>query len=138
MITSLTCLKNKIHVYIYHYHQYIFRVAGLDNLEASIKLGLAYLYNDGLAKDQKSYRKINSQSAGKYFCKLEQNEKIKSPFIWMFIRPPWSTATQCCKSYVLDYITDEVKKGNHHPHLLYCIGKVFLLFEVMQICNDKI
>ncbi|XP_077975847.1 cyclin-F-like [Styela clava] len=103
-------------------------LASKGNLEASIKLGFAHLYFDGLV-DSARVRQQNSLIAAKYFCEMEQNSRLKLPITWVFIRPPWSAASVCRKAFVFKQLSKAVDDGNNHPNLLYCIGKVLQLFD---------
>lgn len=98
------------------------------NIEATIKLGISALYRESLA-DTAEQRVQNSIQAAEYFCAMEQSGMLKAPLTWVFIRPPWSSASVCRKAYVTNHIVEMVGDGLEHRNLLYCIAKIYQLFQ---------
>ncbi|KXJ26548.1 Cyclin-F [Exaiptasia diaphana] len=107
------------------------RASNTGNIEASIKIGLAHLYNEGIT-DNKVNSVSNAQQNGKraaeHFCKAERASVNGDPFIWFFVRPPWAPTGVCCKSCVFKNIVEfcSVSEPNDslNKSLLYCIGKI--------------
>ncbi|PIO32604.1 hypothetical protein AB205_0117590 [Aquarana catesbeiana] len=64
------------------------------------------------------------------------------PFVWLFIRPPWSASGSCCKAVVFDSLKEECQgeakegesvTGGLQGSLQYCLAKVLSLFEDMDL-----
>lgn len=128
------------------------RAAEKGNFEAAVKLGIAYLYNEGrkyisthcffvcffflyslsylglllffsFTTCQLLCTPCFSQSAllsdegradvcgrkASHFFSLAETLRAPSvnPFIWVFIRPPWSPTGSCCKAVVFDHLKAE-------------------------------
>ncbi|XP_071954408.1 cyclin-F-like [Antedon mediterranea] len=112
------------------------RAADEGNIEALIKLGVAYLYYEGPVTDSgRKDTEYNGRVAAKYFCKAEQYSKLASTFMWLFIRPPWNTNGACCKACVLTSMQDlcDDNKNNNHPSVLMCIAKTHSLSEEDEV-----
>ncbi|KAK7004974.1 cyclin-F [Biomphalaria glabrata] len=77
------------------------------NVEATIKLAVAYLYKEGLTGDGVS--KL-SEDAARYLCQAEQLTPNTFPFFWIFIRPPWSLDGSCCKVQTFQHIKTFLEK----------------------------
>nr|XP_009007181.2 cyclin-F isoform X3 [Callithrix jacchus] len=84
------------------------RAAEKGNFEAAVKLGIAYLYNEGLSVSDEARAEVNGLKASHFFSLTERLNAGAVPFIWLFIRPPWST---------------------HKASILHCLGRVLSLFE---------
>uniref|UniRef100_A0A8C5R6W0 Cyclin-F n=1 Tax=Leptobrachium leishanense TaxID=445787 RepID=A0A8C5R6W0_9ANUR len=111
--------------------------ASCGNFEACVKLGIAYLYNEGLSMSDESRAEVNGLNASRFFSLTEHMNTGADPFIWLFIRPPWSSTGSCCKAVVFDSLKEEcaavtpdkgVKKGRKGS-IQYCLAKVLSLFE---------
>ncbi|XP_070579735.1 cyclin-F-like [Ptychodera flava] len=96
-----------------------------NNIEAIIKLGVAYLYNEGISEDGKAAN--NSSQTSKYFCKAEALSPL--PFTWLFIRPPWSASGTCCKAMVFNNMKNHCKTKASSSSTMYCIAKILSLFD---------
>ncbi|XP_025772504.1 cyclin-F [Puma concolor] len=126
------------------------RAAEKGNFEAAVKLGIAYLYNEGLSVSDEARAEVNGLKASRFFSLAEQLNAGSTPFIWLFIRPPWSVSGSCCKAVVHESLRAEcqlqgVSPGEEHawgphagrsePHrthrasILHCLGRVLSLFE---------
>lgn len=106
------------------------RAAECGNFEAAVKLGIAYLYNEGLSISDEGRAEVNGLKASRFFSLTERLNSSANPFIWLFIRPPWSVTGSCCKAVVYESLKEEcqaqtVQKGS----VLYCLAKVLSLFE---------
>ncbi|XP_021267152.1 cyclin-F-like [Numida meleagris] len=106
------------------------RAAERGNFEAAVKLGIAYLYNEGLSISDEGRAEVNGLKASHFFSLAERLNASASPFIWLFIRPPWSLSGSCCKAVVYESLKaecqlDKAQKGS----ILYCLAKVLSLFE---------
>ncbi|KAM7371977.1 hypothetical protein PAMP_009177 [Pampus punctatissimus] len=107
------------------------RAAEKGNFEAAVKLGIAYLYNEGPLLSDEGRADVCGRKASHFFSLAESlRSPVADPFIWVFIRPPWSPTGSCCKSVVFDHLKAECddnmeKKGP----LLHCLARVLQLFE---------
>ncbi|XP_072205469.1 cyclin-F [Excalfactoria chinensis] len=106
------------------------RAAERGNFEAAVKLGIAYLYNEGLSISDEGRAEVNGLKASHFFSLAERLNVCAAPFIWLFIRPPWSLTGSCCKAVVFESLKaecqlDKAQKGS----ILYCLAKVLSLFE---------
>ncbi|XP_025934991.1 cyclin-F isoform X1 [Apteryx mantelli] len=106
------------------------RAAEKGNFEAAVKLGIAYLYNEGLSISDEGRAEVNGLKASHFFSLTERLNVRAAPFIWLFIRPPWSLSGSCCKAVVYESLKAEcqlekVQKGS----ILHCLAKVLSLFE---------
>nr|XP_025840461.1 cyclin-F-like [Vulpes vulpes] len=126
------------------------RAAEKGNFEAAVKLGIAYLYNEGLSVSDEARAEVNGLKASRFFSLAERLNVGATPFIWLFIRPPWSVSGSCCKAVVHESLRAECQlqgaspgeghtggwhAGRSEPHrthrasLLHCLGRVLSLFE---------
>ncbi|XP_050393058.2 cyclin-F isoform X1 [Patella vulgata] len=105
------------------------RAANAGNVESLVKLGVAYLYHEGLPCDA-DYQNItiNGTTAAQLFSEIEtMNLKIE-PFTWLFIRPPWSPSGACCKEQVFTCMKESVD-SNPDKQLALCVAKTLQLME---------
>lgn len=108
------------------------RLAELGNLEATIKLGVAYLYSEGV---ESSLCKDGSRAA-KYFANAEKLARCSSPFTWLLIRPPWSNSGTCCKARVFHCMKDLcTQKKEADRSVLFCLAKLHCFIE--EIDGDQ-
>ncbi|XP_035939080.1 cyclin-F [Halichoerus grypus] len=126
------------------------RAAEKGNFEAAVKLGIAYLYNEGLSVSDEARAEVNGLKASHFFSLAERLNVGATPFIWLFIRPPWSVSGSCCKAVVHESLRAECqlqgagpgegptwgrRAGRSEPHrthrasILHCLGRVLSLFE---------
>ncbi|XP_032896614.1 cyclin-F [Amblyraja radiata] len=106
------------------------RAAESGNFEAAIKLGIAYLYNEGLSVADEGRAEVNGLKASHFFSLAEGLNVDASPFVWLFIRPPWSLTGSCCKAVVYDSLKNEcLLQSANVASLTYCLAKVLSLFE---------
>ncbi|KAM9305857.1 cyclin-F [Gastrophryne carolinensis] len=114
------------------------RAAECGNFEACMKLGIAYLYNEGLSMSEDGRAEVNGLKASHFFSLTEKLNSSPDPFIWLFIRPPWSTSGSCCKAVVFDSLKEECQgdgkekeavTGVLQGSIQYCLAKVLSLFE---------
>ncbi|NXI44551.1 CCNF protein, partial [Galbula dea] len=106
------------------------RAAEKGNFEAAVKLGIAYLYNEGLSASNEGRAEVNGLKASYFFSLAERLNVCAAPFIWLFIRPPWSLTESCCKAVVFKSLKAEcqlekAQKGS----ILNCLAKILSLFE---------
>ncbi|KFO94454.1 Cyclin-F, partial [Buceros rhinoceros silvestris] len=106
------------------------RAAERGNFEAAVKLGIAYLYNEGLSISDEGRAEVNGLKASHFFSLAERLNVCAAPFVWLFIRPPWSLSGSCCKAVVYESLKAEcqlekAQKGS----ILHCLAKVLSLFE---------
>uniref|UniRef100_A0A8D0DTB6 Cyclin-F n=1 Tax=Salvator merianae TaxID=96440 RepID=A0A8D0DTB6_SALMN len=111
------------------------RAAEKGNFEAAVKLGIAYLYNEGLSIADEGRAEVNGLKASRYFSLTERLNTCAAPFVWLFIRPPWSLSGSCCKAVVYESLKAECQLqkvspgGAQRGSILYCLAKVLSLFE---------
>ncbi|XP_006893948.1 PREDICTED: cyclin-F [Elephantulus edwardii] len=106
------------------------RAAEKGNFEAAVKLGIAYLYNEGLSVSDEARAEVNGLKASYYFSLAERLNTGAAPFIWLFIRPPWSASGSCCKAVVHGSLHAECQlQRAHQASILHCLGRVLSLFE---------
>ncbi|ELK30079.1 Cyclin-F [Myotis davidii] len=106
------------------------RAAEKGNFEAAVKLGIAYLYNEGLSVSDEARAEVNGLKASRYFSLAERLNVSAAPFIWLFIRPPWSVSGSCCKAVVHESLRAECQlQRTHRASILHCLGRVLNLFE---------
>ena len=87
------------------------KAAEHSNMEALVKLGVAFLYNEGLPGNFEGKKILsNGQIAAEMFCKVESSASNLSPFTWLFIRPPWVAGGTCCKEEVFNNMKNYVQK----------------------------
>ncbi|XP_067089428.1 cyclin-F [Osmerus mordax] len=107
------------------------RAAEKGNFEAAVKLGIAYLYNEGPLLCDEGRADRCGRKASRFFSLAESlRPPTADPFVWLFIRPPWSPTGSCCKAVVFDRLkaeceTNVEKKGP----LLHCLARVLQLFD---------
>uniref|UniRef100_A0A9J8DES1 Cyclin-F n=1 Tax=Cyprinus carpio carpio TaxID=630221 RepID=A0A9J8DES1_CYPCA len=107
------------------------RAAEKGNFEAAVKLGIAYLYNEGPSLSEEGRADLCGRMASRFFSLAESlRSPLSDPFIWLFIRPPWSMSGGCCKAVVYDRLEAECETnlGRRGP-LLYCLARVLQLFD---------
>lgn len=111
--------------------QHFEKAAEFDNMEALIKMAIAYLYNEGLPGDFEG-RNVTSNGirAAQLFCQIESMTSFE-PFTWLFIRPPWSINGACCKEcvfvYMKNYLQDSDNQDTKNVHV--CVAKTLLLLD---------
>uniref|UniRef100_A0A8C1N963 Cyclin-F n=1 Tax=Cyprinus carpio TaxID=7962 RepID=A0A8C1N963_CYPCA len=107
------------------------RAAEKGNFEAAAKLGIAYLYNEGPSLSEEGRADLCGRMASRYFSLAESlRSPLADPFIWLFIRPPWSTSGGCCKAVVYDRLEAESETNlGRRGTLLYCLARVLQLFD---------
>ncbi|XP_030229540.1 cyclin-F isoform X1 [Gadus morhua] len=107
------------------------RAAEKGNFEAAVKLGIAYLYNEGPLKCDEGQADVCGRKASHYFSLAEAlHPAATDPFTWVFIRPPWSLVGSCCKAVVFHRLkaqceASQEKKGP----LLHSLARVLLCFD---------
>ncbi|XP_061703271.1 cyclin-F isoform X2 [Syngnathoides biaculeatus] len=107
------------------------RAAEKGNFEAAVKLGIAYLYNEGPLLSDEGHADVCGRKASHF---LSLAESLRSPgadpFSWLFIRPPWSPTGSCCKAVVFDRLKAECDRHKERKGpLLHCLARVLQLFE---------
>lgn len=107
------------------------RAADKGNFEAAIKLGIAYLYNEGPLLSDEGRADVCGRKASHFFSLAEGlRPSASDPFIWVFIRPPWSPTGSCCKAVVFDHLKNECDQNKDiRGPLLYCLARVLQFFE---------
>lgn len=108
------------------------RAAEKGNFEAAIKLGIAYLYNEGPLLSDEGRADVCGRKASHFFSLAEGlRPSTADPFIWVFIRPPWSPTGSCCKAVVFDHLKNESDRNKDvRGPLLHCLARVLQFFEV--------
>nr|XP_057905399.1 cyclin-F isoform X2 [Doryrhamphus excisus] len=116
------------------------RAAEKGNFEAAVKLGIAYLYNEGPLLSDEGRADLCGRKASHFFSLAEGlRSPAAEPFTWLFIRPPWSPTGSCCKAVVFDRLKtkcdDNVEKRGP---LLHCLARVLQLFEEGDVRREAI
>uniref|UniRef100_A0A8C2YZN6 Cyclin-F n=1 Tax=Cyclopterus lumpus TaxID=8103 RepID=A0A8C2YZN6_CYCLU len=118
------------------------RAADKGNFEAAVKLGIAYLYNEGPLLSDEGRADVCGRKASHFFSLAESlRSPTTDPFIWVFIRPPWSPTGSCCKAVVFDRLKAECDSnvvGLKRGPLLHCLARVLQLFEGNDRRSDAI
>ncbi|XP_026181816.1 cyclin-F isoform X2 [Mastacembelus armatus] len=107
------------------------RAAEKGNFEAAVKLGIAYLYNEGPLLSDEGRADVCGRKASHFFSLAESlRSPMSDPFMWVFIRPPWSPSGSCCKAVVFDHLKAEcVSNVEKRGPLLHCLARVLQLFD---------
>ncbi|KAG7335151.1 hypothetical protein KOW79_001747 [Hemibagrus wyckioides] len=107
------------------------RAAEKGNFEAAVKLGIAYLYNEGPSLGDEGRADLCGRMAAKYFTLAERvRSPLADPFIWLFIRPPWSPSGSCCKAVVYEHLKAECESNlERKGALLHCLARVLELSD---------
>ncbi|XP_070704062.1 cyclin-F [Pempheris klunzingeri] len=107
------------------------RAAEKGNFEAAVKLGIAFLYNEGPLLSDEGRADVCGRKASHFFSLAESlHSPAVDPFIWVFIRPPWSPTGSCCKAVVFDRLKAECDTNvEKRGPLLHCLARVLQLFE---------
>ena len=59
---------------------------------------------------------VNSEQAAEKLCRVESLTPHVPPFVWLFIRPPWSSKGACCKECVFKNMKQYcVKEVDYFP-----------------------
>ncbi|XP_056256551.1 cyclin-F [Seriola aureovittata] len=116
------------------------RAAEKGNFEAAVKLGIAYLYNEGPLLSDEGRADVCGRKASHFFSLAESlRSPTADPFIWVFIRPPWSPTGSCCKAVVFDRLKAECDSNmEKRGPLLHCLARVLHLFEEDERRSDAI
>ncbi|RDD45684.1 Cyclin-F [Trichoplax sp. H2] len=103
------------------------RAAQVGNIQALVKLAIAYLYSEGLPDEGI----INASRAAEYFWMLEEKCKGIGPIIWLFIRPPWAPTANgnCIKECVFTEINEYCQIDGVTNSLYYDVAKTYSLQE---------
>ncbi|XP_028669677.1 cyclin-F [Erpetoichthys calabaricus] len=106
------------------------RAAHSGNFGAAVKLGIAYLYNEGPSVSDEGRAEVCGEKASHYFSLAESLRIPPEPFTWLFIRPPWSPTGSCCKAVVFESMKQEsMAWPSMKGTLLHCLARVLLLFD---------
>ncbi|KAM3863903.1 cyclin-F [Diretmus argenteus] len=116
------------------------RAAEKGNFEAAIKLGIAYLYNEGPLLSDEGRADVCGRKASRFFSLAESlRPATTDPFIWVFIRPPWSPTGSCCKAVVFDRLKAECDDNvERKGPLLHCLARVLQLFDEDERCSEAL
>uniref|UniRef100_A0A4W4H944 Cyclin-F n=1 Tax=Electrophorus electricus TaxID=8005 RepID=A0A4W4H944_ELEEL len=110
------------------------KAAEKGNFEAAVKLGIAYLYNEGPSLNDEGRAQLCGMMAARYFALAESlRSPLADPFIWLFIRPPWSPSGSCCKAVVYNYL--ETESDNNMVNNVVVVEdllRMFVFDEVKQ------
>lgn len=66
---------------------------------------------------------VNGLKASRFFSLAERLNVGAVPFIWLFIRPPWSVSGSCCKAVVHESLRAECQLQKVSPG---CMGQSVL------------
>ncbi|EDQ89700.1 uncharacterized protein MONBRDRAFT_37010 [Monosiga brevicollis MX1] len=112
------------------------RAISHSNLHATIKLGVARLYGEGVD--------ANDVEAAHWLIQAEAVLPPCAPFIWMLFRPPWSSDS-CSKAKIYKFLRKEVDEftGGEYERtctigrLAYCVGRTLELAENPQMTEAE-
>ncbi|KAL5018853.1 hypothetical protein ScPMuIL_004575 [Solemya velum] len=105
------------------------KAAEMGNIAALVKLALAYLYREGFSENTDITKVAQSGSrAANMFCKVEERTHDTEPFMWLFIRPPWSASGACCKGFVFNSMAEYLQQNNN-SNVEVCVAKIMLLLD---------
>ncbi|GFO18567.1 cyclin-f-like [Plakobranchus ocellatus] len=104
------------------------------NVEAALKLAVAYLYKEGLCKEDNPDM---SYESAHYFCLAEILTPEAFPFFWIFVRPPWSLDGTCCKAKTFQHIQTIAEKSKH-PDLCFGTGLTLKLQRLTSQGSSKV
>ncbi|XP_077474155.1 cyclin-F [Stigmatopora argus] len=107
------------------------RAAEKGNFEAAVKLGIAYLYNEGPLLSDEGQADVCGRNASRFLGLAESlRSPAADPFAWLFIRPPWSPNGSCCKAVVFEHLRAECRRDKEKKApLLHCLARVLQLFD---------
>lgn len=107
------------------------RAAEKGNFEAAVKLGVAFLYNEGPLLSDEGRADVCGRKASHFFSLAESlRSPLVDPFIWVFIRPPWSTTGSCCKAVVFEHLKAECENNvEKRGPLLHCLARILRVFD---------
>ncbi|XP_069036846.1 cyclin-F isoform X2 [Lepisosteus oculatus] len=106
------------------------RAAERGNFEAAVKLGIAYLYNEGPSTSDEGRAEVCGVKASHFFSLAEGLRASADPFVWVFVRPPWSTSGSCCKAVVFKQLRVECEScPEKRGYLLHCLARILQLFD---------
>ncbi|CAL1527445.1 unnamed protein product [Lymnaea stagnalis] len=100
------------------------------NIEAAIKLAVAYLYKEGFKDDISK----SSIEAAKFLCLAEHLTPNTFPFFWIFIRPPWSPDGSCSKVQTFQHIKDLLMQS---PDLAFGVALTLKLQRLSSLEDSK-
>ncbi|XP_019855606.1 PREDICTED: cyclin-F-like [Amphimedon queenslandica] len=113
------------------------RAARHGNIEALIKLAVAYLYSQGVpdGPGKGTINAFNGQKASNYLKRAESLVTHRQPFSWVFIRPPFATTCVCCKACVCHNMKNHCISPNKEliPSLFYVVGKAMSHYENHEV-----
>ncbi|KAL4239671.1 hypothetical protein ACF0H5_000477 [Mactra antiquata] len=109
--------------------QHFDKAAQVGNIEALVKLAVAYLYNEGFHGDSDG-KKVSRHGtkAAEMFCQVESLTPNTDPFTWLFIRPPWALNGACCKECVFNYMKTYLEKDDCKK-IRVCVAKTLQLLD---------
>jgi F-box protein 1 (cyclin F) len=113
---------------------WIFQKAGnCRNVEAMIKLAVAYLYCEGVPEcaGKGTLDSVNGARATEWLQKAERVSRDVQPFSWVLIRPPWAPHGICCKACVhfkFKELADS--RTDCSARYAYLVGKTLSFHEV--------
>lgn len=118
------------------------RAARHGNMEALIKLAIAYLYSEGVpdGKGKGTLNAVNGWKAAEYLILAESQSVHRQPFSWVLIRPPLVGNCVCCKACVcfrMKQHCDTASDEEFVPSLFYIIGKALSFHEEFDV-NERI
>lgn len=75
---------------------------------------------------------MNGLKASRFFSLAEHLNLWAAPFIWLFIRPPWSLSGSCCKAVVYESLKTECQMQKV-SHKFLCLFVCFLFFSRVKL-----
>lgn len=71
----------------------------------NLNLFLTFFYAVSISDEGRA--EVNGLKASHFFSLAERLNVCAAPFIWLFIRPPWSLTGSCCKAVVYESLKAE-------------------------------
>lgn len=79
-------------------------------------MSLAYfLFAFTVSVSDEARAEVNGLKASRFFSLAERLNVNAAPFIWLFIRPPWSVSGSCCKAVVHESLRAECQLQRVSP-----------------------
>ncbi|KAK7113372.1 hypothetical protein V1264_012671 [Littorina saxatilis] len=112
------------------------KAAASGNFEASVKLAIAKLYNEGLSEAEKGISiEEKARQATDHFYQAER-QTTADPFTWIFIRPPWASNGLSCKAYVFEAMKQQSEKEKSQKISRGAAASAFSIGNILTLMDD--
>lgn len=72
-------------------------------------------YPPAVSVSDEARAEVNGLKASRFFSLAERLNASATPFVWLFIRPPWSVSGSCCKAVVHESLRAECQLPRVSP-----------------------